>query len=275
MRLLRQVGVYAKPSICFLLTLALYTECLALRTYSFHSAPRPEIKKPRSPNNRTTSSATLSNDDREAKTQIAENYGRMPLSFEINDGQIDRQVKFFSRGAGYGLYLTSSEAVMVLSKRERGNSNHAEEKQPSSNKVITMKLSGANPRSRVLGLEQLPGKSNHFIEYDLPARICLRCVRSTDRTAYISRRRELECERLAIVFNGHGGCNEVDLSGVDRRAHSETRRRVKRSNLYLRRAGSRQDTCVGPRSYVHLWTSRGDPKTLIGQRRWPWKPTSK
>ena len=166
MRLLRQVGVYAKPSICFLLTLALYTECLALRTYSFHSAPRPEIKKPPSPNNRTRSSATLSNDDREAKTQIAENYGRMPLSFEINDGQIDRQVKFFSRGAGYGLYLTSSEAVMVLSKRERGNSNHAEEKQPSSNKVITMKLSGANPRSRVLGLEQLPGKSNYFIGND-------------------------------------------------------------------------------------------------------------
>jgi hypothetical protein len=182
MRLLRQVGVYAKPFMCFTLALALYSECLALRTYSFRARPKPEIKKPSAPSNRTTSlseltkdhnvSTTVADADREAKKQIVENYGRLPLSFEINEGQIDREVKFFSRGAGYGLYLTSSEAVMVLNKPARSKpaepdkENKAATPVASSNDVITMRVSGANPRSRALGLDVLPGKSNYFIGND-------------------------------------------------------------------------------------------------------------
>src|SRR5215475_5425503 len=32
------------------------------------------------------------------KAEIAERYGKLPLSFVINEGQIDREVKFVSRG---------------------------------------------------------------------------------------------------------------------------------------------------------------------------------
>ena len=41
-------------------------------------------------------------------------YGQLPLAFEVNQGQSDPQVKFMARGGGYGLFLTSSEAVLVL-----------------------------------------------------------------------------------------------------------------------------------------------------------------
>jgi hypothetical protein len=44
-------------------------------------------------------------------------YGRLPLSFEANDGQTDPQVKFLSRGRGYSLFLTPTEAVLSLSRR--------------------------------------------------------------------------------------------------------------------------------------------------------------
>ena len=48
------------------------------------------------------------------KAQIAEDYGKLPLSFEANTGQAGKSVKFLSRGSGYGLYLTGNEAVLEL-----------------------------------------------------------------------------------------------------------------------------------------------------------------
>src|SRR6266702_4725218 len=49
-------------------------------------------------------------------TRVSETYGKLPLHFEANRGQIDKAVRFLSRGAGYSLYLTASEAVLVLAK---------------------------------------------------------------------------------------------------------------------------------------------------------------
>ena len=43
-----------------------------------------------------------------------EAYGKLPLTFEANRGQTDAQVKFLSRGPGYNLFLTSTEAVFEL-----------------------------------------------------------------------------------------------------------------------------------------------------------------
>src|SRR3989454_211217 len=46
--------------------------------------------------------------------RLAENYGKVPLSFEANQGQTDPRVKFLSRGSGYTLFLTGDEAVLSL-----------------------------------------------------------------------------------------------------------------------------------------------------------------
>ena len=51
-----------------------------------------------------------------AQPRLQESYGKLPLSFEINRGQTDPQVKFLSRGNGYSLFLTGSEAVLALKK---------------------------------------------------------------------------------------------------------------------------------------------------------------
>src|SRR2546429_2275471 len=48
--------------------------------------------------------------------RVSESYGKLPLQFEANRGQTHRDVHFLSRGPGYGLYLTSGEAVLVLAK---------------------------------------------------------------------------------------------------------------------------------------------------------------
>ena len=86
------------------------------------------------------------------KPRIVESYGRLPLSFELNQGQTDSRAKFVSRGLGYTLFLNSTEAVLSLNRRVGG--------------VLRMKIVGANPESAVAGVDELPGKSNYFIGND-------------------------------------------------------------------------------------------------------------
>jgi len=49
-----------------------------------------------------------------AQAQLAASFGKLPLSFEANQGQADGQVKFLSHGHGYALFLTGDEAVLEL-----------------------------------------------------------------------------------------------------------------------------------------------------------------
>ena len=70
---------------------------------------------------------------RQAKPQIVTNYGKLPLSFEANQGQTDEQVKFVSRGPGYTLFLTGTEAVLQLRNADFGlrNEQRAGLRQPA------------------------------------------------------------------------------------------------------------------------------------------------
>ena len=49
-----------------------------------------------------------------SKPRLVEAYGKLPLSFEANQGQTAGQVKFLLRGRGYTLFLTADEAVLAL-----------------------------------------------------------------------------------------------------------------------------------------------------------------
>jgi hypothetical protein len=95
--------------------------------------------------------------------QVAAAYGRLPLSFEPNQGQTDQQVKFLARGSGYGLYLTRDEAVLAM-RASVGRSSSA-----TRISLVRMSLEGANAAPNVTGTDPLPGKSNYFIGND-PAR---------------------------------------------------------------------------------------------------------
>jgi hypothetical protein len=98
---------------------------------------------------------------------------KAPMSFEANQGQTDRAVNFIARGSGYTLFLTPSEAVMVLQQREARASAHDQthsldtsELAPIHQSVVRMKLQGANPSPAVEGKEKLPGIVNYFIGND-------------------------------------------------------------------------------------------------------------
>jgi len=88
--------------------------------------------------------------------RLSESYGKLPLQFEANRGQTHQDVRFLSRGAGYSLYLTASEAVLVLAKPDAKT-------QPVA---LRMSLVGAAREPAVTGLDELPGKANYFVGKD-------------------------------------------------------------------------------------------------------------
>ena len=61
-----------------------------------------------------TEAKTPPRNESQLKMTTTEAYGNLPLSFEPNLGQSADQVKFLSRGKGYTLFLTPSEAVFSL-----------------------------------------------------------------------------------------------------------------------------------------------------------------
>ncbi len=104
---------------------------------------------------------------------LIDSYGKLPLQFEANAGQTDEAVRFLSRGSGYNLYLTASEAVLVLGtpnpvgKPELpGTRKHRDERAPTQSLTLRMRLVGAESMPRVSGLDELPGKANYFIGND-------------------------------------------------------------------------------------------------------------
>jgi hypothetical protein len=152
--------------------------------------------------------------------KLVASYGKLPLSFEANQGQVLGPVKFLSHGRGYTIFLTNDEAVLALRKSQPGMSrlgkfglpgrlepfgsvdpragrwpsraadwkslwrslipdlsqvvpgpNAGEggvaaglESQPPQ--VVRMRLVGGNAKARLVGLDELPGRSNYFIGND-------------------------------------------------------------------------------------------------------------
>ncbi|MDD5301825.1 MAG: SBBP repeat-containing protein [Elusimicrobia bacterium] len=81
-------------------------------------------------------------------------YSNLPLFFEKNHGQTDASVKFFTRAAGYSLYLTGTEAVMVMPRAKAAKTKAAV--------VVRMKLKGANAQAPVQGRNILPGHTSYM-----------------------------------------------------------------------------------------------------------------
>src|SRR5438132_8950302 len=119
------------------------------------------------------SAGSLSSEAREKLRQPSAAYGRLPLAFEANRGQTDPQVKFLTLTGHHVVFLTPTEAVLVLTtgqgkrKDDVGRASRSP-KRPEAHAatVVRMRFAGANPAPQVTGLEALPGTANYFIGND-------------------------------------------------------------------------------------------------------------
>jgi hypothetical protein len=93
-------------------------------------------------------------------------YGRLPLSFEANRGQTDPQVRFLSRGGGYAIFLTATDAVLKLCDDSRPASQQAKDSDCGRFSALRIRLRDANATPDIRGISELVGKNNYFIGRD-------------------------------------------------------------------------------------------------------------
>jgi hypothetical protein len=103
--------------------------------------------------------------------QVAPNYGNLPLTFELNQGQAAPQAKFIFRGKNYSALLTAGE--MVLSLRPSATAVPSAANVAPNNKsqksvatTLQFKLVGAARNPAVIGEDPQPGRVNYFIGKD-------------------------------------------------------------------------------------------------------------
>jgi hypothetical protein len=116
-------------------------------------------------------------------------HAKLPMSFEANQGQTDKRVKFLSRGPGYTLFLTGDEVPLELQEAGAKSQDSRTRAEPlramsllqspkdrgprttdkgrrTTGSVLRLKLVDANQNAAVTGASELPGKSNYFIGND-------------------------------------------------------------------------------------------------------------
>ncbi len=151
------------------------------------------------------------------RAKLVASYGKLPLSFETNQGQVDH-VRFMARGASCTVFLADNEAVLTLRKSPHGTSPFTKVRFPGRlsgpvdpraadwpspahgleslwrglipnlspivphpiaskggaegtlnsqlSQVVRMRLVGSNARGRVVGLDDLPGRSSYLLGND-------------------------------------------------------------------------------------------------------------
>lgn len=109
-------------------------------------------ENPQSSPQKNTRAYDVASPTKMSRRNGSEAYGKLPLSFEPNNGYMDKRIKFFSRGGKYRLFLTSAEVILALS----GNRDE----------TLRTTFVGANSEAELEPLNELPGKSNYFVGND-------------------------------------------------------------------------------------------------------------
>jgi uncharacterized repeat protein (TIGR01451 family) len=124
--------------------------------------------------------------DEATKKRMLPAIAKIPMSFEVNQGQTDKQVQFLSRGAGYTLFLTRDAAVLALpvpasdpapAPRSAASAEahplpyvgtnsrfgNPAQRGKRSEEVLTMRVVGANQEAQVTGEDKQRAQSNYYI----------------------------------------------------------------------------------------------------------------
>lgn len=105
------------------------------------------------------------------QVNTVQDYGKIPLQFEMNAGQADPQARYYTRGNGYTIYFAPTEVILALdvsTNRESLNKSHRDpNKLTTSHRteigLIHFKLEGAGAETEISPEAELPGKVNYFI----------------------------------------------------------------------------------------------------------------
>ncbi|MFQ5480130.1 MAG: SBBP repeat-containing protein, partial [Thermodesulfobacteriota bacterium] len=110
------------------------------------------------------------------KAEVINSYGKLPLYFIENKGQVDAQVKFYERGAGHATFFTGDGVVIALTKSEGKREETAKPAGPEiikankgrkhTTEAVSLSFVGANKKAKISADEKMSGKVNYFVGSD-------------------------------------------------------------------------------------------------------------
>jgi hypothetical protein len=150
-----------------------------------------------------------------AQPRAAEALGKSAISFEMNQGQFDPEVKFLARAGGCNVFLTSSGVAFKLASnlvdksQAPGKSRDLAEFQNDAQgaafrSTVRMGFAGASTRVRLSGLERLPGRTN-YLKGNNPRKW------RTDIPSFAKVKYESLYPGIDLVYYGNDGRLEYDL----------------------------------------------------------------
>ncbi|MBI5756025.1 MAG: hypothetical protein HZA12_03790 [Nitrospirae bacterium] len=130
------------------------------------------------------------------KVQIQETYGKLPLYFIQNDGQVDSKVKFYEKASSHATYFTKEGVYITLVRGEKSDDRSKKLEDTSSvimkdeapkqslnpsssippfekggpggisSELIKLTFLNANPNPEIIAADPQDGKVNYFIGND-------------------------------------------------------------------------------------------------------------
>jgi len=101
----------------------------------------------------------------ETKSKATEAYGKLPLSFIQNNGQTDKSVRFYERGAGHATFFTEEGVYLNLVRSQKRDKFSADKKTIKSD-IVKLSPLNANPSPRIIAEGPQAGKVNYFTGND-------------------------------------------------------------------------------------------------------------
>ena len=162
----------------------------------------------------------------------AADFGKLPLSFQPNRGQVDPRVQYMAQGPGFTLYLAAGEAFLSLTRQGAGTAPADAGSGPAAEHadLLDLKLVGANLSAAARGEELQPGVVNYLIGRDpkkwhsgIPtyAKVCYAGVYPGIDLVFYGNQRQLEYDFVvapgadpnSIAWKVSGGTPAIDADG--------------------------------------------------------------
>ena len=182
-----------------------------------------------------------------SEAQARSAYGKLPLSFVPNRGQVDPEVRYYAQAPGAGFFLTGDKAVVALTKDNRGT-------------ALELRFVGANPHASLEPGRRGPGTVNYLTGSD----------HQTGLSPYGEVTYRDLWPGIDMVFRGQGGKLKYEFHVAAGADPSRIKLRYAGADgLSLTRAGGLSiATPVGPlhdsppASYQRI----GDKRVVVGSR---------
>jgi hypothetical protein len=110
----------------------------------------------------------------QSATNVKNQYGKLPLSFESNVGQSDASVQYISRANGYSLFLSSKETTFLLKANSSASQQSTKQASPEAGRFergssLRLQFPNSNPSALMSPFEEQVGKINYLIGNDAKA----------------------------------------------------------------------------------------------------------